>query len=202
MKNILISQKVINDKNYNESLDCIDQRWYTFFNNFDATLIMMPNDEKQLFNLFTTLTIDGFILTGGNDLISLGGDAKERDDCENVALSLCIKKNIPVIGVCRGMQFIASYFNLKLVKIFGHSNVNHKIIFKNEIDRVVNSYHNYGIHNNNSEFNIIGKAPDKTIEAIKHITHNISGIMWHPERNKTPDKQDLILFKNALGLNL
>ena len=46
------------------------------------------------------------VLTGGNDLAALGGDAPERDATENALLDAAESRRLPVIGVCRGMQVI------------------------------------------------------------------------------------------------
>jgi len=41
--------------------------------------------------------ITGLVLTGGNDLAMLGGDAPERDAVENAMLNLAERRGLPIL---------------------------------------------------------------------------------------------------------
>ena len=105
-----------------------------------------------------------------------------------------IRENIPVIGICYGAQFLAHYFNSKLIKLSNHITKKHKIFFKNSKNEelFVNSYHNYGIKKLGNELSTICIANDESVECFKHKKLNIIGLMWHPERHlpfKLSDKK-------------
>ena len=63
------------------------------------------------------------MFSGGDDI----GKYKLRDDTEEVLLSYAIKKKIPIFGICRGMQLIGKYFNVKLIKVNNHVKLEHYI---------------------------------------------------------------------------
>lgn len=109
-------------------------------------------------------------------------------------LKYAIKKDVPVLGICMGMQLMASLFtnddNIEL----NNSNINHhdlheifindntilkKIINTNKI--IVNSRHSYHIKKANN-FIISATSPDNLIEAIEMPNKKcVIGLQWHPE---------------------
>ena len=72
------------------------------------------------------------ILSGGNTL-SKYSDHKdkpehisiERDEYEMALIKLAILNNIPILGVCRGLQVLNVYYGGKIKKISGHAGVKH-----------------------------------------------------------------------------
>ena len=77
-------------------------------------------DLKYYFNSFD---ISGIVLTGGNDLFNFSKNlsSKIRDKFEKkVNQESFTKKNIPIIGVCRGMQLIAQHFDMEVCMIKNH----------------------------------------------------------------------------------
>jgi len=116
-------------------------------------------------------------------------------------LKSAIKKNIVVVGICYGAQFIAKYFNSELKKTKNHVGT-HKIKLQNikfnsNLKKVVstNSFHNYLIKKTGQNLKTLAKASDRSVEAFKHIKFKIYGIMWHPERNKIIKDFDIKYFR-------
>ena len=138
--------------------------------------------------------IDAFLLTGGGDLLDLGGNDKAREEVEEYLIKISQENNTPLLGVCRGMQKIQSYFGIELKKINNHVTLKQKINI-NGITQTVNSYHNFGTTKNTPEFKVWAEANDGIIKAIKHVQHRINGIMWHPERMQPFRKQDIEYFR-------
>ena len=68
------------------------------------------------------------ILPGGNDIHGKNHLFKTRLKIEKDLLSLSIRKEIPLIGVCRGMQVINNYFGGDIKKIKGHMNTKHPVL--------------------------------------------------------------------------
>jgi gamma-glutamyl-gamma-aminobutyrate hydrolase PuuD len=126
-----------------------------------------------------------------------GGNAPERDETESLLIKYSIENKIPLIGVCRGMQKILDYFGETLEKVTDHVGVEHSIFFKGQ-NRKVNSYHNWGVKEISSQFNVLAKSVDGCIESIEHKEHSILGVMWHPERNLEFENLDIDLFKSWL----
>jgi len=205
-----ISQRVDFYSQHNEYRDCLDQRWTLISNYLEILLVPIGTQVKDIDAYFDDLSLSAVILSGGNDLACMPNSnttCKDRDDLEFKIIRTCIKKKLPIIGVCRGLQVINSYFGGgDLMPVVNHANVRHNIsILPNGIGltpgkRIVNSYHNYGITKESlsSELELLATAGKngKEIEAAYHKKHPILGMMWHPEREESFNKEDFSLILN------
>lgn len=200
MARVLITQRVDVSQPYGERRDALDQRWYGFLNAVGVEAIALPNDEVMARTLLAGQTFQGVILSGGNDLASLGGDAPERDRVEQMVLDMACAQKFPVIGVCRGMQLIAEYFASTLGKVTNHAGTRHSILFENGISREVNSYHHYAVTHMGDSLHVTAHAPDGVVEAFQHEHDSILAMMWHPEREAVADVADITLFQQHLGV--
>ncbi len=215
---IALSMRVVNTVGHKERRDALAHDWFRLFDEWDAIPICIPNVLENIEPLIKMA--DLVILTGGDDItldaenntiLDLEKHTKDRDIQEYRIIDTCIKNNIPVLGVCRGMQLINYKFggHLNAVESQKHVAKKHKLIIlnndvlKQRLD--VNSYHNYGIHLDSlgKDLEVLATSDDGSIEAIAHKKHSIIGIMWHPERNKpfcSADKEIVInLIKKSLG---
>ena len=190
MKTILVSQRVDIIESYKERRDALDQKWADFL--WEAGLIGIPvfNHASSLNEILNSINIDGILLTGGNSPVEYGGSAPERDNTDTLLITHAIKNNIPLLGVCRGMQSIVIHFGGTLHKVEGHVAKRHNL----DSSREVNSYHEYAPDKLSIELDIISKADDQVIEHIKHKNLSLAGIMWHPERETPFNKKDIELF--------
>jgi len=197
MKKILVSQRVDVIESYNERRDALDQNWARFL--YEAGIIGLPvfNHNETIKELLPSFQINGILLTGGNSHANYGGTAPERDNTDNLLISYAIENKIPLLGVCRGMQSIVIYFQGVLHKVSGHIAVRHDI----DINRNVNSYHEYSALSLPDSLEVISKSKDGEIEYIKHKEYSLTGIMWHPERENPFNKDDIFLFKTIFGGN-
>jgi len=156
----------------------------------------LKSDEiKRLLNFYlNNLGVSGFIFSGGEDL----NKNKERYKIEKAIYNLCVKKKIPLLGICRGLQMIAYLNKVKLNKVSNHVAKRHAIISnypKNNYKRVVNSFHNWQINHCPKNYKITHFSIDNVIEGIKHKTLPINAFMWHPEREKKYHQSDISSFK-------
>ena len=103
MKKIGITQRVIIKDG--KPLDKIDDEWHNFLIKCKLPYKLISNDPNKISLPFIS-NFAGIILSGGNSLISCGGDSILRDLTEKKIYELALKINIPLIGVCRGMQVI------------------------------------------------------------------------------------------------
>ena len=209
IKNFLrigISTRQTKYSKYNEMRDVISHDWIYFFNELNFIPILIPNTLKNIPNFLDEMKLDGIVLSGGDNI----GDFPERDQTENEIIEFSIKKNIPLIGICRGMQIINSFFGgtIKKNATTDHVKNTHKILFlKNNFCKIninsinVNSFHNNLINSENlaNDLESVAMADiDDSIEAFCHKKYPIFGIMWHPER--TPDEKNKNILRNFFKL--
>ena len=205
MKRIGITQRVEVVAAYGERRDCLDQAWARLFSLFELDLVPVPNTLDDVAGWARRQALDGLVLSGGNDLANLPGATKtapERDVCERELLSWAASVQLPLLGVCRGMQMINFYFGGTLFKVVGHVATHHRVNTLND-DKlfnnysIVNSYHDWGIDFAGLAAGLQATvlAEDKTIEAFRHDSLPWFGVMWHPERDNSPsNEQDLVLL--------
>ncbi|MCC6298117.1 MAG: gamma-glutamyl-gamma-aminobutyrate hydrolase family protein [Anaerolineales bacterium] len=195
MINIGLTQRVFENQ-YHERWDVLSQSWTYFLAEISARPIPIPNQLDDISQFIHDVKLAGIILTGGNDLIEYGGQAPERDALENQILSYSLEKNLPVVGVCRGLQMIHHRFGGALDAVNGHAGTLHSLMGDNARERV-NSYHNFGFRYTHPDLLVSAVAPDGTIESVAHKNRPIYGLMWHPERCAPFDPVDLEFFLSA-----
>ena len=214
--------------------DVLEIAYSRFYSTFHAKLIPIPNNSTQIRSYFEHLKIDGIILSGGGDVapslfggnLTVSGDySSERDDSEKILLEISLEKDLPVFGICRGLQAINVHFGGKLIQRFrknilyrfNHRGTRHNIITseKSIVSAMghnifeVNSYHNciMGIEQLSPLLKPFAFAEDKTIEGIYHPDYSIAAVMWHPERENSPhalneSKLDICFFLLSFRQNL
>lgn len=190
----LISQKVMDSKN--GSLDVLEQNYSKYFGKLGLNLIPVPN-SSELLEFYLNLPIERIILTGGGDV----GDelSVERDKVEKSLIDLSLKKGIPLLGICRGMQMINSYFGGSIEPLNNKSHIakNHEIKIT-EIKSLkvigdsseVNSFHSKVVSKNNlsDSLSVFAESDEGFVEGLFHPELPVAGIQWHPER-KSPDEK-------------
>lgn len=167
--------------------------------------------------------ISGLLLTGGGDVDpALYGEANrcstrvdpERDKFELDLVREALDRNLPILGVCRGMQLLAVEFGGSLYQDLServsnsgdyetvchrgpeHSDTSHPVeiepdsLLAGSIDKqtvFVNSHHHQGIRELPAALAVAARSRDGLIEAVEHNKRrNVVGLQWHPER--WPDK--------------
>ncbi len=208
MKRIGLTHRVDDIEAYGERRDSIDQGWYKLILSMGMLPIPLPNvPEEFLVHVVEPLNLSGIILTGGNSIAGLDSTAKdaapERDEFENALIRYSLDSDIPLIGVCRGMQMISQYFGGHLIRVEGHINSRHELICLNseyELPKSVNSFHGWAVPKTGLGSDLQPIATDSmgNIEAFIHGSRKILGIMWHPERVNGLNVQDVNLLKRAI----
>ena len=156
--------------------------------------------EKNILDI-----ISGILITGGGDInpetykerkkAETEGIDNERDLFEIQLAKIAWEKQIPLMGICRGIQVInVAYGGTLYQHLPNHKyNNNHTVkIDKTSIlysafgkeKLMVNSYHHQAVKKIPSTLKPTAFSPnDGTIEAIESTGNNfIMGIQWHPER--------------------
>ncbi len=166
--------------------------------------------------MLRTLAPVGLILTGGGDIgefdVSAAGPYAQstveslapmrlRDRTESRLLSAALNAGIPVLAVCRGMQFVNRYFGGRVrsgisaprgshTKAGGEhrvridTNAAPQELSKLQPHATVRSYHDDGVLPADVAPSLApwAWADDDVVEALSHTTHAVIGVQWHPER--------------------
>lgn len=195
--------------------DYVFDHYSTCIKKIGAVPLILPiTDKKEVARIYIE-KIDALIMTGGIDVnpFLYGEEAAretevpfaERDTFDFLLIEAALEKNIPILGICRGMQIMNVYFGGSLhqdIKYYGETNIQHVQGSKHhepvhlvdvEKDSVlytligekqkVNSVHHQCI--NKLGTGLVASAvssSDKIIEAYESSGENkILGIQWHPE---------------------
>lgn len=160
--------------------------------------------------------VDGLLLSGGADVnpLCVGEDplpelhniSPLRDYCELLLVRLAYDRNIPVLGICRGIQVIASalggrvHQDLKVclpdTPLLKHSQdaprptPTHRVVAEEGslIEKLlghefaVNSFHHQAVADAGPKLRVTARATDGVIEAVESTEmKDIIGVQWHPE---------------------
>ena len=157
--------------------------------------------------------IDGLILSGGGDFnplwtgeepsTKLGGINKERDLPELLITRLAYNRQIPMLGICRGIQTLAIALGGEVAQDISdaatvkhsqnadRSEATHSVTIEpdsilaqlyNHERIAVNSFHHQAVKAAGEKFRVVAKATDGIIEAIESSEFkSILGVQWHPE---------------------
>ena len=211
MKRLILSMRVSEASGYFEMRNSIAFDYVEFFEKLGFIIIPIPNNTKHVDEYVRGLNVDGIVLTGGNNVNPCLYNGKEelesvydeRDEIEKQLVNLSVKNKIPLLGICRGFQYINVYFGGSIYhNLKGHVKEEHFLISKNKLmnNVLTNSYHNQAVLKKNisKEFEITASTEDGVVEAISHKHHKIIGLQWHPERQDTKEDRELIniFFKN------
>ncbi len=200
---IFLTQRSIYDK-HGSRCDMLETDYVNFFRTFfspvSKNIVAIPvnNHPKNTKALLENILPDLIILTGGGNVIDVsccnGQDISiSRELTERILYTFASKKKIPVLAICRGMQFVNLQHGGALSKIEGHIGP-HQVI-SNQTTYTVNSFHHFGIKTDNLAEGIDVAAICKesnVIEAYGSVSKRILGIQWHPER----EGSDPMLLKN------
>ena len=199
--------------NYDEHTCKLADGYYRSVQKAGGVPVIIPplSDTDSIIN--TLEHIDGLLLSGGADynplyaneepIPALHGINSERDLPELLITRLAYNRQIPILGICRGIQTLAMALGGKVLQDIGQSGIKHSQdadrsepthsvtveqgsnlfnIYKQEEKLYVNSFHHQAVGDAGPLLRISATAPDGTIEAIESNEYkSILGVQWHPE---------------------
>lgn len=202
-----ITMRVIRDPASGERRDALARDWARFFSALGPggmPWVMLPNVGEACPALAQNLGVNALVLSGGDDL----GATPERDRTEQALLAWAAARNLPVIGICRGMQMLQHFFGGRLARLSAerHVRARHPIIWRgpraSSETREVNSYHQWGLVPDllPPELESLALcAADNSVEALRVRNLPWLGLMWHPEREAEAQPEDLELFRKQFA---
>jgi putative glutamine amidotransferase len=152
----------------------------------------------------------------------LGPLLPDRDATDFAILDLAEDKNLPLLGICFGVQSLNVHRGGSLVQDIpsvvtdplvhseagGKPPARHLVQIDEEsfIGRLagrsqldVNSYHHQSIEKPGRNLRAVAFAPDGVIEAVEDTTGRfIVGVQWHPERGWKDDPFSKSLFRSFI----
>ena len=182
-----------------------------------GTPVAIPphNDKEALITLLETL--DGIVLSGGGDInpLLLGEEplpqlhsvCPKRDEQELFLTREAFHRQIPILGICRGIQVMAVALDGKVwqdIYVQGegarlkHSQdmprhyASHSVsikegsmlqsIYGNKQTIAVNSFHHQAVSLPGPHLQVSAISSDGIIEAVESSEHKaLLGVQWHPE---------------------
>lgn len=195
MKTVAVSQRVDVYPERGERRDALDQRLITFLLVLGYVPVPVPNglyiatlerhlDHTPLDAWLERLSPQAIVLSGGNSI----GECLARDLTEGRLLDHARAHRLPVLGICRGMQMMATWAGAALHRVDGHTGTRHRLAGK--VTAEVNSYHDFALADCPVDFEVLAHSEDGVIEAIRHRDLPWEGWMWHPEREALYTSKD------------
>jgi putative glutamine amidotransferase len=169
--------------------------------------VLLPPDDQDA---DVIRVLDGLVLSGGADLgprlygeqpAPLTDSRPDRDASELLLARAALAADLPILGVCRGMQLLAvaagGRLHQHLPEVLGHEK--HRpapgVYGRHEAsltpgsriaalmgdDLGIHCYHHQGVADPGT-LTVTGRTEDGLIEAVEDPAHRfVLGVQWHPE---------------------
>ena len=195
-----------------EGIDAtLRERYYKQVGEAGGVPVIVPPVADTAVIINTLQQLDGLILTGGGDHnpLWMGEEPsprlhninRERDLAELLLVRLAFNRQIPMLGICRGIQTLAIALGGKV-----EQDIEQQVKHSQDADRsepthsvclvkdstlyniygseriMVNSFHHQAVSQPGKRFRVIARSADNIIEAIESSEYkSILGVQWHPE---------------------
>jgi gamma-glutamyl-gamma-aminobutyrate hydrolase PuuD len=170
--------------------------------------------------------LDGIVFTGGSDIDpELYGEAahqatfgihRGRDDAELALLRAALERDVPILGICRGVQILnvglGGDLHQHLPDVVGHEGhkhdppgqfSEHDVVIEpgTHLERAIGtrtrvmSHHHQGLRRLGAGLVKAACADDGAVEAVEAPTRRFAvGVLWHPEAG-----EDQALFESFVS---
>jgi putative glutamine amidotransferase len=179
--------------------------------------------------------LDGLVLTGGGDIEPARFDqaphpktalvSTERDGLELELVDRALRDDVPLFGICRGLQVLnvalGGSLHQHIPDVVGTA-VNHSQSEKRHVpthpvklltegtrlgdivgapELSVNSFHHQALRTLGRGLREVAWAPDQVIEAVEHEDRRrfVVGVQWHPEDLVDGDAAARALFSAVVA---
>lgn len=185
-------------------------------------LHISPGDAAEILD-----RCDGLILTGGPDVHpalfgeeiheACGSICPARDTLEQALYRHALERDMPVLGICRGIQTInvfqggTLYQDLPTEKpsdvshnserpydrVIHHVNLSGPLRALLGVERLgVNSIHHQAVKDLGEDLEVMAVSDDQVVEALRHKRKKfVWGVQWHPEFSFQVDENSRKIVK-------
>ncbi len=195
--------------------------------------VVLPLTEEEQVLRQLANDVDGFLMTGGQDvspalygeerLDSCGEDLPVRDGMESRIFQLCLERDVPVLGICRGIQLMNVLLGGTLYQDLPSQRptqtehhmsppydrpVHQVEICKGtplfdliQTERMdVNSYHHQAVRDKAPALQTMAVSEDGLIEAVCLPERPfVWAVQWHPELSWRTDEKSRRIFEAFVG---
>jgi putative glutamine amidotransferase len=196
-------------------------------------LILPPTDEYPFYDEYLKC-LDGLVLSGGQDIMPLNYRQEpqsgfeltwqmepRRDAFELEMARRALAADLPILGICRGVQLLAVacggdlYQDVSFAWPEGSKGLRHyqiapwelpshsvEVARESLLGRILNtdsvmanSLHHQCVRSCSADFRAVGMAADGVIEALESVERSfVLGVQWHPERMFAEDAPSRRIF--------
>lgn len=196
------------------------QRYYKAIERAGGTPLMLPPMPELLDGRLTDLIgrVDGVLFHGGGDIDprrygdaataeQVYGIVADHDEVELCVMRAAIEHDLPVLGLCRGLQILNVALGGTLVQDIGrddHWMQFHPVsldpgcrlaqAFGSERPARCHSVHHQVIDRLGAGLRVVGRADDGTLEAVELDSSSwVVATQWHPEdtAHEDPEQQNV-----------
>jgi microsomal dipeptidase-like Zn-dependent dipeptidase/gamma-glutamyl-gamma-aminobutyrate hydrolase PuuD len=201
--------------NYKENNSMLAEKYYQSVILAGGAPVIVPATTDKAVLAKIAASLDGLIISGGGDInpkyfdekpiAELGEVNDFRDEYDVNLITIAAEKQVPMLGICRGMQIINVVFGGSLYQdiaaqhdgfSLNHSQKEDKsittqsVIIKDNSRLVkivgaetlaVNSVHHQAVCRVAAGFQEVAFTQDGICEAIESDNYDILAVQWHPE---------------------
>jgi GMP synthase (glutamine-hydrolysing) len=153
---------------------------------------------KDLFKQKISENTKGIILSGGPSTVT-------KKNFQTIPKKI-LKKKIPILGICYGLQLIAKLFGGKINPSKKKREFGRAILFSKKSSQLTNNFfktkknvwmsHEDAVVKLPKKFNIIASTKESKLTIIENTKEKIYGVQFHPEVTHTDNGNQI--FKNFL----
>lgn len=144
--------------------------------------------------------VDSKMVDAADGIVLSPGPGHPKDYPSLLALLDTCHQNKPILGVCLGMQLLAHYFGMLVIKsqhpMHGKtSDIYHdqrEIFHKIQTPFNIMRYHSLVVKSVTADFTVTSRTKDDIIMSFRHNTYNLIGVQFHPESVLTEFGQTLL----------
>ena len=197
--------------NYDDLTCKLGRGYYDSIVRAGGTPVVIPPVADKAVLMSTLGRIDALVLSGGGDINplycgeepvpGLHGINSERDLPELLIAQLAYNRQLPMLGICRGIQTLAVALggkvdqdikaSVKHSQDADRSEPTHSVdvaedsvlydIYKEAV-LLVNSFHHQAVSDPGARFRVVARSKDGIVEVMESTEHkSIVGVQWHPE---------------------
>ncbi|MDR1592149.1 MAG: gamma-glutamyl-gamma-aminobutyrate hydrolase family protein [Prevotellaceae bacterium] len=202
--------------NARDNTSCVAEAYYQAVMAAGGVPVILPVSDDETTLLHLVETIDGLLMSGGGDInpdyfgespIPESGEPNPLRDSYDVRLiRLAANRQLPILGICRGMQALNVVFGGDMYQDIhaqyhthsplchsqseGRSVCTHRVTvvegsrlatILDATDIAVNSIHHQAVRRIADGFSAVAYSADGICEAIEAGHYNMIGVQWHPE---------------------